>query len=147
LCRYVADANVLYNLRLRPDVLHARARVPGFRHKGRLIFFAQRYLSVWYPHMFVWMCTNGLRLLMRRRERMPKGMLAPVEMLLFQVGSSAVHICVFFYYEVHKFSATRCSVETDELVLLNRRLERHAICCFISRSYHWLDTAEERPSR
>jgi hypothetical protein len=27
---------------------------------------------------------------------------------------------------LHTFSATRCSTETDELVLLNKRLERHA---------------------
>jgi hypothetical protein len=29
---------------------------------------------------------------------------------------------------LQKISATRCSMETDELVLLNKRLERHASC-------------------
>jgi hypothetical protein len=67
-------------------VLTYSTRARGFPAsvKGRLTFFAQRYLSVWCPYMFVWMCTNDLRLLMRRRERVPKGMLAPVEMLLLQ---------------------------------------------------------------
>ena len=41
--------------------------------KGRVVFLMQRFMSVWYPYVFVWMCTNGLRLVMGRHERVSKG--------------------------------------------------------------------------
>jgi len=60
-----------------------RRGFPATPH-GRMRFFLQRYLSVWFPYAFVWLATNATRALQGRGDRLCKGWLIPVELLLLQ---------------------------------------------------------------
>lgn len=67
-------------------VLTYASRSRGFPAsvKGRVTFFLQRYFSVWYPYVFVWICVNGLRMVMQRPERISKGWLPAIELTMLQ---------------------------------------------------------------